>query len=109
MLGLALIGLAVLTPLAMEAFNPALLLPPEPNPDLALWGTVALVYTGFAGVTKVAAIAEEVKNPSKTLPLGMLLSLGRPAVLHRFVRARRDPRRVCCSGRGAPRSARNGG
>ena len=35
----------------------------------------AFVYVSYAGVTKVAAIAEEVKNPSRNLPLGMLLSL----------------------------------
>ena len=34
----------------------------------------AFVYISYAGVTKVAAIAEEVKNPDRNLPLGILLS-----------------------------------
>ena len=34
----------------------------------------AFVYVSYAGVTKVAAIAEEVKNPSRNLPLGILIS-----------------------------------
>ncbi len=34
----------------------------------------AFVYISYAGVTKVAAIAEEVKNPGRNLPLGILLS-----------------------------------
>jgi amino acid transporter/mannitol/fructose-specific phosphotransferase system IIA component (Ntr-type)/nucleotide-binding universal stress UspA family protein len=34
----------------------------------------AFVYISYAGVTKVAAIAEEVKHPDRNLPLGMLLS-----------------------------------
>ena len=36
---------------------------------------VAFVYLSYSGVTKVAAIAEEIKNPNKNLPLGMILSL----------------------------------
>ena len=35
-----------------------------------------LVFVSYAGVTKVAAIAEEVKEPEKNLPRGILLSLG---------------------------------
>ena len=34
----------------------------------------AFVYVSYAGVTKVAAIAEEVKNPGLNLPLGILIS-----------------------------------
>ena len=37
--------------------------------------TVAFVYLSYSGVTKVAAIAEEIKNPDKKLPQGMILSL----------------------------------
>ena len=34
----------------------------------------AFVYVSYAGVTKVAAIAEEVKNPDRNLPLGIMIS-----------------------------------
>ena len=34
----------------------------------------AFVYVSYAGVTKVAAIAEEVKDPDRNLPLGILIS-----------------------------------
>jgi amino acid transporter/mannitol/fructose-specific phosphotransferase system IIA component (Ntr-type) len=34
----------------------------------------AFVYVSYAGVTKVAAIAEEVKDPHRNLPLGILIS-----------------------------------
>jgi amino acid transporter len=37
--------------------------------------TIGLVFVSFAGLTKVASIAEEVKNPDKNIPLGMILSL----------------------------------
>lgn len=34
----------------------------------------AFVYVSYAGVTKIAAIAEEVKDPDRNLPLGILIS-----------------------------------
>jgi len=37
-------------------------------------GTAGLVFISFAGLTKVASIAEEVKNPTRNIPLGMILS-----------------------------------
>ena len=46
--------------------------------DTDLWTlaeTSAFVFVAYAGVTKVAAIGGEVKDPEKNLPAGMLLSL----------------------------------
>ena len=37
--------------------------------------TVGLVFVSYAGLTKVASVAEEVQNPDRNLPLGMALSL----------------------------------
>ena len=37
--------------------------------------TVGLVFVSYAGLTKVASIAEEVQNPDRAIPLGMTLSL----------------------------------
>lgn len=45
------------------------------NGNVGLASTVAFVYISYAGVTKVAAIAGEIKNPSKNLPRAMILSL----------------------------------
>jgi len=36
--------------------------------------TAGLVFISFGGLTKVASIAEEVKQPGKNLPLGMILA-----------------------------------
>jgi len=36
---------------------------------------VGLVFVSYGGLTKVASAAEEVENPSRTIPLGMALSL----------------------------------
>jgi amino acid transporter/mannitol/fructose-specific phosphotransferase system IIA component (Ntr-type) len=41
-----------------------------------LLAATAFVFVSYNGVTKVAAIAEEVKNPDRNLPWGILLSLG---------------------------------
>ena len=37
--------------------------------------TTGFVFISFGGLLKVAALAEEVKEPGKTIPLGMILSL----------------------------------
>ncbi len=37
--------------------------------------TIGLVFVSYAGLTKVASVAEEVQNPDRNLPLGMFLSL----------------------------------
>ena len=36
----------------------------------------AFVFVSYAGVTKIASVAEEVENPDRNLPLGMLGSMG---------------------------------
>jgi amino acid transporter len=40
-----------------------------------LLGTVGLVFVSYIGLTKVASLAEEVKNPERNIPLGMGLTL----------------------------------
>ncbi len=42
---------------------------------LGLLGAAGLVFVSYAGVTNVASIAEEVKRPSRNLPLGILISI----------------------------------
>jgi basic amino acid/polyamine antiporter, APA family len=44
--------------------------------------TAAFVFVAYAGVTKVAAIAEEVKNPGKNLPNGIIISLVTATILY---------------------------
>lgn len=45
----------------------------------------AFVYVSYAGVTKVAAIAEEVKDPDRNLPLGILISWALVMCIYVFV------------------------
>ncbi|RKY11288.1 MAG: hypothetical protein DRP65_04665 [Planctomycetota bacterium] len=42
--------------------------------SLAVLATAGLVFISFGGLTKVASIAEEVNNPGRNLPLGMIFA-----------------------------------
>lgn len=45
----------------------------------------AFVFVSYAGVTKVASVAEEVENPDRNLPLGILISMGAMMLLYTLV------------------------
>ncbi len=42
---------------------------------LPIFATAGLVFVSYAGLTKVASVSEEVADPEKTIPRGMILSL----------------------------------
>ncbi|MCL7972465.1 MAG: amino acid permease, partial [marine benthic group bacterium] len=44
--------------------------------------TVGFVFVSYAGLTKVASVAEEVERPDRNIPLGMVLSLLTAAVVY---------------------------
>lgn len=50
-----------------------------------LFTATATVLVSYAGVTKIAAAAEEVENPGRNLPLGLLLSLGFTTILYALI------------------------
>lgn len=39
------------------------------------FSTIGLVFVSYAGLTKVASVSEEIQNPDRNIPLGMMLSL----------------------------------
>ncbi|WP_255193981.1 amino acid permease [Natronobeatus ordinarius] len=47
-----------------------------------LLAATGAVFVSYAGVTKIASVAEEIENPSRNIPLGMLVSLGFTTVLY---------------------------
>lgn len=47
--------------------------------------TAALVFASYAGVTKVASVAEEVKDPARNIPRGMLMPLVLMMVLYPLI------------------------
>jgi len=51
------------------------LLPAFPFGATGFFATIGLVFVSYAGLTKVASVAEEVQDPDRNIPLGMVLSL----------------------------------
>lgn len=72
---LTLISLFGLCLFAIPYWRIENLTPLFPHGVEGLTKATALVFVSFAGVTKIAAIAEEVKSPEKNLPRGIILSL----------------------------------
>ena len=60
-----------------SAFEPFLT-----NGNKALFSAAAVVFVSYAGVTNVASVAEEVRNPERTIPRGMFISVGLMIVLY---------------------------
>lgn len=50
-----------------------------------LMAATVMVLISYGGVTKVAAVAEEIKNPARNLPLGLMLSLIVTTVLYALI------------------------
>ncbi|MCP4966301.1 MAG: amino acid permease [bacterium] len=50
-----------------------------------LLSATGLVFVSFIGVTKVASIAEEVRNPKRNLPAGILLSVGVMIIIYPLI------------------------
>ncbi len=44
--------------------------------------TVGFVFVSYAGLTKVASVSEEIRDPDRNIPLGMILSLGTATVVY---------------------------
>lgn len=44
--------------------------------------TAGLVYVSYVGLSKIASVSEEIKNPEKTIPLAMFLALGTAILIY---------------------------
>jgi len=53
-----------------------------PNGAGPIFATTGFVFVSYGGLTKIASVAEEVRNPGKNIPLGMILSLIVAGVLY---------------------------
>ncbi len=47
-----------------------------------IFSSAGMAVVSYVGLTKIASVAEEVKNPEKTLPLGIFLALGTVIVIY---------------------------
>ncbi len=59
--------------------------PFAPNGTPAIFVTAGIVFISYGGLLKIASIAEEVKDPGRTIPLGMILSLVIVGLLYMLV------------------------
>ena len=51
----------------------------------SLFAAVGLVFVSFGGITKICCVAEEIKNPTRNIPLGMLLAFSVVMLLYAAV------------------------
>ena len=61
--------------LGVNTFDAALMAPAFSSGGSGFIAGVAFLYISYAGVTKIAAVAGEIKNPEKNLPRTMIVSL----------------------------------
>ena len=71
----SIISLIVIIILGFNSFDTKLTEPVFSDGTNGFIAGVAFLYISYAGVTKIAAIAGEIKNPAKNLPLTMIISL----------------------------------
>ena len=72
---ISIISLIVIIVLGFNSFDSKLTEPVFTDGTNGFIAGVAFLYISYAGVTKIAAIAGEIKNPAKNLPLTMIISL----------------------------------
>tara|TARA_A100001234_G_scaffold34122_1_gene26648 strand:- start:4660 stop:6828 length:2169 start_codon:yes stop_codon:yes gene_type:complete len=72
---ISIISLIVIIALGLSSFDTKLTDPVFSDGTNGFIAGVAFLYISYAGVTKIAAIAGEIKNPAKNLPLTMIISL----------------------------------
>ncbi len=82
---ISLVTLSLVLIFGLPNVDPDLLEPFYSDGKMGLISTIAFVYISYAGVTKVAAIAGEIKNPNKNLPRAMILSLFIMTLVYVFV------------------------
>ena len=64
----------------MDNFEPFM-----PHGFGSIFFTAGFIFVSYGGLLKVASVAEEVKNPTKIVPLGMILSLVTVGLLYTMV------------------------
>ena len=81
----SIISLIVIIVLGFNSFDSKLTEPVFSDGTNGFIAGVAFLYISYAGVTKIAAIAGEIKNPAKNLPLTMIISLFLITTIYCFV------------------------
>jgi APA family basic amino acid/polyamine antiporter len=66
-------------------FRPGNLIPPAPQGATGILGGAALIFFAYTGFARVTIMAEEVRDPQKTLPRSIYLALGISTVIYLLV------------------------
>lgn len=69
----ALLGYYIV--IGIPQMNSELLIPFAPNGLIPIFTATGFVFVSYGGLLNVASIAEEVRNPGRNIPLGLILSL----------------------------------
>jgi len=80
-----LIVLAVFIAGSASSVEPLRFKPFAPAGWQRMFAVAGLVFVSYGGLTKVASISEEIKNPSRNLPLGMFLAFSIVSALYVLV------------------------
>ena len=108
---ISLVCLAALFFLGFSSVDDTYLKPFLKDGNIGLISAVAFVYLSYSGVIKIAAIAGEIKNPDKNLPLAMILSLLFIAGVYVFISfvlvGNVDPKCAFCRLKAYPYACRN--
>jgi amino acid transporter/mannitol/fructose-specific phosphotransferase system IIA component (Ntr-type) len=71
---------AGLPSVAINSYSPFM-----PHGVASLFLTTGFVFVSYAGLLKIASVAEEIRDPARNIPLGMILSLLVTSVLYTFM------------------------
>jgi basic amino acid/polyamine antiporter, APA family len=91
---LCLVALAVFVGLGLWKLDPSLLTPAFPNgfstrlpsgESMGILAGAGFVFVSYSGVTKVCSIAEEIRDPARNIPLGMVSAQVAVMVLYGLV------------------------
>ena len=82
---ISVVGLVALMLGGLSSYRAENLEPLFPKGAGGFLSAAAFVFVSYAGVTKIAAIAGEVKDPDKNLPRGIMLTLLLAAILYGVV------------------------
>jgi len=80
-----LIALAAYIIAGMPAVKHAHFSPLMPFGLQSVLGVAGMVFVSYGGLTKVASVAEEIRNPGRNIPLGMFLAFGLVNLLYVLV------------------------
>ncbi|MFH1371339.1 MAG: amino acid permease [Planctomycetota bacterium] len=61
------------------------LVPFSPHGLAGIFFTTGFVFVSYTGLLKIASVAEEIKNPARNIPLGMIISLLVTSIFYTFM------------------------